>query len=417
MIGDEEKVIWEGLPWKIKTGKYRRFNQKFNLFIRTGWDPKIQEVAKKAPSYVVKNVKEGKISTLLDYALMSAGWWVAIKGAAHQMDRGDGGLVSWESDISPVYSIVTGPWRKNPEMNEEREKFRRAMKKKPHIMTQIVKKVARYLGADLVGIAPYDPRWVFSHRAMSPRYHANVEFRVEPLELPKEVKYCIVMAFEEDYEMQKTPAGGPSMGDIGFGYSRMAITAGSLAEFLRGLGFIGIPSGNDTALSIPYAIMAGLGEYSRMGILITKEYGPRVRLAKVFTDAPLVPDRPIRFGVYEFCLKCKKCAEQCPARAIPFGEPTWEGHNISNNPGVYKWYVDGEKCFRYWIASGSPGCGICVRVCPYNKPKSWIHGIFRDYFAPLLGGDLGRKIDDLLGYGKRSDSSEWWGFEYSEIVK
>jgi hypothetical protein len=105
--------------------------------------------------------------------------------------------------------------------------------------------------------------------------------------------------------MQETAEGGLSMGDIGLGYSRMAVTSGSLAEFLRALGYIGIPSGNDTALSVPYAIAAGLGEYSRMGLLITPEYGPRVRLAKVFTDAPLVPDRPIRFGVYEFCQKCK----------------------------------------------------------------------------------------------------------------
>lgn len=35
-------------------------------------------------------------------------------------------------------------------------------------MTEIVKKVALYLGADLVGIAPYDPRWVYTHRAYNP---------------------------------------------------------------------------------------------------------------------------------------------------------------------------------------------------------------------------------------------------------
>ena len=115
------------------------------------------------------------------------------------------------------------------------------------------------------------------------------------------------------------------MGDIGFGYSKIAITTGSVAEFLRSLGYIGIPCGNDTALSMPYAIMAGLGEYSRMELLITPEYGPRVRLLKVFTDAPLVPDKPIRFGVYEFCLKCKKCVEHCPVQAISYDEPTWEG--------------------------------------------------------------------------------------------
>jgi hypothetical protein len=37
-----------------------------------------------------------------------------------------------------------------------------------NVMTEIVKKVALYLGADLVGIAPYDPRWVYTHRAYNP---------------------------------------------------------------------------------------------------------------------------------------------------------------------------------------------------------------------------------------------------------
>ena len=170
-------------------------------------------------------------------------------------------------------------------------------------------------------------------------------------------------------------------------------------------------------MSMPYAIMAGLGEYSRMGLLITSEYGLRVRLSKMFTDAPLVPDKPIRFGVYEFCLKCKKCVEHCPVQAISYDEPTWEGYNVSNNSEIYKWYVDGEKCFKYWVVSASLGCGVCIRVCPYNKPKKWIHEIFRDYFALILGGEWGKVIDDMLGYGKRSTPYEWWRFDYNKVVK
>lgn len=33
---------------------------------------------------------------------------------------------------------------------------------------------------------------------------------------------------------------------------------------------------NDTALAIPYALKAGLGEYGRHGLVITPEFGPRV---------------------------------------------------------------------------------------------------------------------------------------------
>jgi epoxyqueuosine reductase QueG len=56
--------------------------------------------------------------------------------------------------------------------------------------------------------------------------------------------------------------------------------------------------------------------------LITKKYGPRVRIAKVFTNLPMAVDEPIEFGVKEFCDTCKKCAEHCPGQAIMYGEQT-----------------------------------------------------------------------------------------------
>jgi reductive dehalogenase len=351
---------------------------------------------------------------------MSAGWWVAMKSAPYQMDHGDGGLLSWKSDISPVFTIASALWNENSELKREREKFQKSIEKNPDILSRTVKKVAKYFGADLVGIAQFDIRWVYSHRILNPRYHLGEEFSEDPLDLPEGIKYCIVIGIEEDYYMQETADGGVSMGDVGFGYSKMAIIAGSLAEFLRALGFTAIPSGNDLAISIPYAISAGLGEFSRMGLLITRKYGPRVRLAKVFTNAPLVPDRPIKFGVYEFCLKCKKCAEKCPSQAIPYGDPEWEGDTQSNIKGVYKWYVNVEKCFEYWCRSGNSACGVCVRVCPYNKPVDkasyYIHAFFREYIAPIVGGEIGKKLDDVMGYGKRKSSSSWWGFDYREIV-
>ena len=109
----------------------------------------------------------------------------------------------------------------------------------------------------------------------------------------------------------------------GSAYSRMALhQPGWLAQFIRGLGFQAIPCGNDTACSIPIAIDAGLGEIARNGLLITPKFGPRVRLAKVLTDLPLLPDRPIEFGVRDFCLICEKCARKCPSKSIMFGPPS-----------------------------------------------------------------------------------------------
>ncbi|GIS71288.1 MAG: hypothetical protein CM1200mP10_08650 [Candidatus Neomarinimicrobiota bacterium] len=83
----------------------------------------------------------------------------------------------------------------------------------------------------------------------------------------------------------------------GVGYSRDVTTLLALAQYIRNLGYQAYASMNDTALSIPMAIQAGLGEYGRHGLLITKEFGPRVRIGKIFTDLPLAHDKPIQFGV------------------------------------------------------------------------------------------------------------------------
>ncbi len=162
-----------------------------------------------------------------------------------------------------------------------------------------------------------------------------------------------------------------------------------------------------TSLAVPLAIKAGLGEYGRHGLLITKEFGPRVRLGKIYTDLPLASDRPIRFGVKEFCEVCRRCSDACPVNAIPAGEPTTKRHNQSNIRGVRKWSVDGEKCFSYWAAQNSD-CAICVRVCPYNKDYSnWLYRVGRW----LAGTPLRRLmlwLDIKLRYGERMAPRRWW---------
>ena len=165
--------------------------------------------------------------------------------------------------------------------------------------------------------------------------------------IPNSMKYVIVMAFEMDEVGLSVEHGCESGGSVSNGYSRMAFTAACLAQFIRNMGYNAIPMGNDTGLSVPMAIDAGLGELSRIGIVITPKYGPRIRLAKVLTDMPLKPDRPISFGVTEFCEICGKCAENCPSGAIEPGERSYETP-ITGNPGAYKWAVSGAKCVQYW---------------------------------------------------------------------
>lgn len=191
------------------------------------------------------------------------------------------------------------------------------------------KRAAQFLGADLVGIAPYDERWVYN------TFYDN-ENGVDVLpNLPFTPKYVISMAFEMDYDAFKTAPSLIGSAAAGSMYSNMAVTAHKVATFVRRIGYQAIPSGNDTGMSIPIAISAGLGELSRAGILITEKYGPRVRLCKVFTDLELKPDKPITFGVEEFCKVCMKCADNCPSGAITKdAEPSYKVPTISNIKGV-----------------------------------------------------------------------------------
>jgi ferredoxin len=109
---------------------------------------------------------------------------------------------------------------------------------------------------------------------------------------------------------------------------------------------------------------------------LTVKKAARVRLCKVFTDLPLQPDSYHPIGSMEFCRTCNKCAYHCPSRAIPLGEMTTEGPNISNQSGIPKWYVDAEKCFAFW-GKNHMDCSNCIRVCPYNKMPGFIHTAVR----------------------------------------
>jgi epoxyqueuosine reductase len=198
---------------------------------------------------------------------------------------------------------------------------------------------------------------------------------------------------------------------VGLGYSKDAFILHSLAQFIRNMGYEAVATLNDTAQAIPYAIKSGLAEYGRNGLAITKDFGPRVRFGKIFTNLPLVHDHPVKLGVKQFCEICTKCADACPAKAIPYGDPSAQVYNQSNIIGVKKWTVDGEKCFSSWVNQGTE-CGICIRVCPYNKGMStFSERLYFRFFRYLAGSPLRKwalRLDTLLQFGARKKPSDWW---------
>jgi len=326
-------------------GPVERFDQKNTVFSRTVWD----EEYKKLLSNVTPRKRRESASEMLEGRALVAGsiYVDDTAGSLHPKYGGYfghlggvGGLYDWNDPVNPEQYPVSDP----VEMSER------------------IKQVARFYGADLVGICELEQRWVYSH------YFEGETAAYGVLDIP--YKYAIVLGIKMDWKRINQSPGFEASAAAALGYSRMAEVASSLAEYIRGLGYPAVPSGNDTAQSIPLAIDAGLGELGRLGLLVTPEFGPQQRICKVFTDLPQKPDQPIDFGIQKLCEGCNMCAHACPARAIKFGERTPEPTSISNRTGILRWPVDVAKCYLFWQENGTD-CSNCIAVCPMGLVGEW----------------------------------------------
>ncbi|MCL2528879.1 MAG: reductive dehalogenase [Coriobacteriia bacterium] len=306
----------------------------------------------------------------------------------------------------------------------------------PDEAAKCIKRASRYFGACLAGVAEYDERWTYSDWATikyeafprmdgrtayqffnTQKFAENMEVEVfgHSIVKPDWQKYAgfqpthvLIFAVEMDYEVLATSPSALENAMVGKGYSDMAEVAYKIAVLLRELGYNAASSGNGDGLSVPYAAAAGLGEMGRNSNIVTQRYGPRIRLAKVYTDLNMTPDKPVSFGVKEFCSLCKKCAETCPGQAISYIDKprmlTPEECGISENPWHETWGLYSERCLsgKAYIA----GCTNCVAVCSWNKLKMWNHDVaILATKIPLLK-DAARKFDEWFGYNGPVDNAE-----------
>ena len=372
---------------------FERFSQKDDVFCRSFWDPEVRTSRSDMfyETYRTPELRWRPVDgfTRRDYALRNASWHVTdlfaeLRGDA---DRREGFL-------DPYTVLRDGPGP--PDESDEPEEVLAAR------LAADLKTAARALGADLIGITGYDERWVYTHA-----YSRETETE-KPQELPGELGNVVVVAQAMDRSLVRTVPSALSGTATGVGYSSDTVVLLAIAQYILNMGYAAVPTMNDTALAIPLAIKAGLGEYGRHGLLITREFGPRVRLGKIFTDMPLAHDRPRRFGVRETCDVCRACSDACPPKAIAMDAPTDRIYNISNIRGVRKWTTDAEKCFRFW-SNQNTDCSICVRVCPYNRDYSrrlsriwrWMAGTSLRRFALWL--------DRRSGRGRRVEPQTLWG--------
>jgi ferredoxin len=368
---------------------FQQFDQKNDIYCRSLWDADIQSDKARAffNGYFMPNARARQTDgfSQRDYALRNAAWHVTnVLRDVHRQDTGR------KEGFFDYFSSHEAGWPEPYPFTSSAQ------------ATEDVRKVAQLCGADLVGICAFDERWMYSN-IFDERLLAS-----KPNEIPDDLPHVIVIGESMDEDLTKTVPSALSGSATGMGYSYDALTLLTLAQYIRNLGYRAFATMNDSSLAIPLAVQAGLGEVGRHSLLITPEFGPRLRLGRIFTDIPLQHDTPKKFGVQAFCQICNRCAKSCPPGAIPIDDPSKKTHNRSNLIGVTKWTVNAEKCFKFWVNQNTD-CSICIRVCPFNRDyRPWYNRCWRRLAnSPLRR--LALWLDDKLVNRRRHKSAWWWG--------
>ena len=258
-----------------------------------------------------------------------------------------------------------------------------------------VKAASYFLGVDAVGISRC-PDWTwYSHDATG-------------AELDPPHNNAISMIVDQGFETMEGASGDDwiAVAQSMRAYLRFSLLGGVIAKQIRNLGYKAkahtVMDGE--VLQPPLLLLSGLGEVSRIGeVILNPLLGPRLKSGVVTTDMPLAHDKPIDFGLQNFCENCNKCARECPSGAITAGPKLmFNGYEI--------WKSDSQKCTTYRITTeGGAMCGRCMKTCPWNleglfkeKPFRWLASNFPSA-APALAA-----LDDKLGNGGLNEVKKWW---------
>lgn len=233
----------------------------------------------------------------------------------------------------------------------------------PEEAASVIGEFAVAAGADMVGFTRVTPEMVFKG--------ADVKG-----------KYAVSLGIEMDREAISTAPEAPAGVEALRAYWRLGRIVLDVARFIRYLGHRAQGHQVRTFLADPPSILhslaaerAGLGEFGRLGILVTPAFGPRVRFGTVTTELPLPDEGPHPFGVDEFCSHCTICMDACRGNAIPARK--------SEVRGILKYTIDPYKCIPEFAKYD--GCAICISVCPFNRRTEEM-----DWFLEGVGRLIGK---------------------------
>jgi len=105
------------------------------------------------------------------------------------------------------------------------------------------------------------------------------------------------------------------------------------------------------------AVLAGLGEIGLSNLVITPQFGARVRLVSIVTEVPLEPDRPYGKSLCrERQKECgKACVTSCPVEAISLNGKVNKDRCLRYQEQIMPWSVIERRC------------GMCLGMCPIGK--------------------------------------------------
>jgi len=219
---------------------------------------------------------------------------------------------------------------------------------------QFTQEMKQKLDLDLLGVARIDES---APDELKNSAESLLPGATSAVVLGKEIYKEIVNLLKPSKEVGEADPGALMAPHYGYLNGRMTKAIYDLANMLRKEGYrtlplppTGCPTDQRTLIAIfPYkhaAVAAGLGTIGQNGLLITKEFGPRVRLAGLLTDAPLEPT-PVPEESY--CKNCHACIKACPTQAL---QP-------SKNGEVYS--INKFACQTY-RGSGLT-CSMCMKAC------------------------------------------------------
>ena len=273
----------------------------------------------------------------------------------------------------------------------------------PRVVARHIKSLGYFLGADLMGICELPQSAVYTH-----------DIRGNPIDV--HYKYAVVFACSKSMPTVNASNGYDWVFDpVSFqAYQRLACQTETMANYIRRLGYEAKASNQMKYVTLmpQLVLMAGLGEVSRTGIILNPFLGLNHKTAAVLTDLPLEIDKPIDFGLQEYCQNCTICADQCVVKAILYGD------KVQYN-GYETWKMDERKCASFCVLNKYGNiCGRCAKICPWNRPnstprdfESWDGSIESLYL------DVDRQAEKIKrdGFVHQTERTRKWWFDFEEI--